>query len=299
MSRSDFHHCGSQHAEKAIDACFFGRAYAIIVTKRLLYLFVIIAFMQQKRGRPGMCANIQVKQAVILASGYGKRMRKASSFPSKPMTPICQKPLISYIIDLLIDTGVEKIYIVYHSVTADVLKLIDYSPGYAGRLEFIEEDVQRGTLLTFSRIKEILTPPFIMAFEDVVARKSDFINMMDSAGKYLAGGADLLVQTVRKPSIPSEKALVTENGRVVKYQKDGITGRITRTQEIKYGGMVYLWLSSPFSGVDKHLSEQQYKISLFLEQYIPAHSVFEMPIEDMWDVDTPEEVRLTEEILKM
>lgn len=246
-----------------------------------------------------MCSHIQVKKAVILASGYGKRMQKTSSFPSKPMTPICQKPLISYIIDLLIDTGIEKIYIVHHSVTADVLNLIDYSPSYAEHLEFIEEDVQRGTLLTFSRIKEILTPPFIMAFEDVVARKSDFINMMDFAGKYLAGGADLIVQTVRKPSIPSEKALLTENGRIIKYQKDGIIDRISCTQEIKYGGMVYLWLSSPFSIVDKHLSEQQYKISLFLEQYIPAHSVFEMPIEDMWDVDTPEEVRLTEEILKM
>ena len=77
-----------------------------------------------------MAPAIQVKKAVILASGYGNRMRKTSPFPSKPMMPIHKKPLISYIIDLLISGGIEKIYIVYHAVTADVLKLLEYSDSY-------------------------------------------------------------------------------------------------------------------------------------------------------------------------
>ncbi len=65
-----------------------------------------------------MSPNMQVKNAVILASGYGRRMQKKERFPSKPMTVINNKPLISYIIDMLLDGEIEKIYIVYHSVTA-------------------------------------------------------------------------------------------------------------------------------------------------------------------------------------
>lgn len=99
--------------------------------------------------------NFQVRKAVILASGYGRRMRQKGRFPSKPMRVIGHKPLISYVIDLLIYGGIEKIYIVYHSVTSDVLDLLTYSDAYAEYLEFIEEDEKKGTLLSFSRVKQI------------------------------------------------------------------------------------------------------------------------------------------------
>lgn len=62
--------------------------------------------------------------------------------------------------------------------------------------------------------------------------------------------------------------------------------------------MVYLWLSNPFPIVEEYLLKQSYKLSAFLEKYISDHRVFEMPIKDMWDVDTPEIVLITEELLK-
>ena len=245
-----------------------------------------------------MNVSIKLNKAVILASGYGKRMRKAACFPSKPMTPIDEKPLIAYTIDLLIAGGIKKIYIVYHSVTADVLKLLDYSDSYVEYLEFIEEDVQKGTLLSFSRVEEILTPPFLLAFEDVIACKRDFVDMLNFGKRYIPSEADLVIQTVSAPSILSEPAFLTENGRIVEYQKNGIADDANCIQEKKYGGMIYLWLSNPFPIIDEHLLKRNYKFSVFLEEYISEHAVFEMPINDMWDVDTPEVALLTEELLK-
>lgn len=242
--------------------------------------------------------NIRVKNAVILASGYGRRMRQKERFPSKPMSLIGHKPLISYVIDLLIYGGIEKIYIVHHSVTSDVLDLPKYSAAYTDYLEFIEEDEQKGTLLSFSRVKDILSPPFLMVFEDIIADKKDFIDMLNIGQKYIAGKADLVVQTVRAPSLISEQAFLTEKGRIIRYQKNGITGAVNRVQEKKYGGMVYLWLSDPFSLIGPYLSNQNYRFSAFLEEYILTHAVFEMPINDMWDVDTPETAVSTREILK-
>lgn len=245
-----------------------------------------------------MDTDIQVKKAVILASGYGRRMRKTVPFPSKPMTLVDKKPLISYIIDLLIAGGIEKIYIVHHSVTADVSGLLDYNDDYAKYLEFVEEDVQKGTLLTFSRVKERLAPPFLMAFEDVIAYKSDFIDMLNFGKQYISSEADLVIQTVRKPSVLSEKAFLTENGRIVGYQKNGYIDAATCAQEKKYGGMVFLWLSDPFPLINDYLLRQNYKFSAFLENYIAEHSAFEMPIEDMWDIDTPETILATEKLME-
>lgn len=242
--------------------------------------------------------NNEVKKAVILASGYGRRMRSKGRFPSKPMRLIGGKPLISYVIDLLIYSGITKIYIVYHSVTADVLDLLKHSAAYKEYLEFIEEEEQKGTLLSFSRAKDRLSPPFLMVFEDIIADKRDFMEMLSIGRKYVAGSADLVVQTVFSPSLVSEQAFLTEEGRVVRYQKNGIVGAVSSVQEKKYGGMVYLWLSNPFPLMEPYLTDQNYRFSAFLEDYIPKHLVLEMPINDMWDVDTPEAVAQTEEMLK-
>lgn len=245
-----------------------------------------------------MSRKTQLSKAVIIASGYGRRMQQKDRPPSKPMTVIGHKPLITYIIDLLIYSGIEKIYIVHHSVTADVLNLPKYSDDYTKYLEFIEEDEQRGSLLSFSRVKDVLSPPFLMVFEDIIAEKNDFVDMLNIGEKYIVGETDLVIQTVRSPSIISEQAFLTENDRIIRYQKNGIIGEADNTQEKKYGGMVYLWNSDPFPLIDIYLSQKNYKFSAFLEAYIPTHVVSEMPINDMWDVDTPETVLLTEEILR-
>lgn len=239
----------------------------------------------------------KIKGAVILASGYGRRMRKTVCFPSKPMTMIGAKPLISYAIDLLIESGVEKVFIVYHSATADVLKLTDYDSRYVNYLEFIEEDIQKGTLLSFSRVKRLLEPPFLMVFADIIAGKDDFIDMLNIGKKYVGSKVDLVIQTVNSPSLLSERAFLTKNNKVIKYHKNGITGEENSNCDISYGGMVYLWLSDPFPLVDMYLSRQGYKFSVFLENYVPSHLVYRMEIKDMWDVDTPETVLMTQEIL--
>lgn len=245
-----------------------------------------------------MANNSQIKAAVILASGYGTRMRQKGQFPSKLMMPVREKPLISYIIDLMIGGGIEKIYIVYQQATSDVLKLSEYFPNYKKYIEFIEEDVPRGTLLSFSRVKDMLSPPFLMAFGDIMANKDDFNRMLSAGSKYLSSGADVIIQTVQKPSVLSETAFLTEEGRIVRYQKEGITGEIKGNQGKKYGGMVYLWLSNPFPVLEQYLDKQIYKFSVFLENYISNHLAYEMPINDMWDIDTPEAALLTEELLK-
>lgn len=250
------------------------------------------------KGAKAMANNSQIKAAVILASGSGTRMRRKEQFPSKPMTPIKEKPLISYIIDLMIGGGVEKIYIVYQTATSDVLKLPEYFPNYTKYIEYVEEDVQKGTLLSFSRVKDIFMPPFLMAFADIIANKDDFNEMLSAGCKYISSEADVIIQTVQKPSVFSETAFLTERERIVRYQKKGITGQIKENQERKCGGMVYLWLSNPFPIVEQYLCNQVNKFSIFLEAYIANHLAYEMPIHDMWDIDTPEAVLLTEELLK-
>jgi NDP-sugar pyrophosphorylase family protein len=249
-------------------------------------------------GRVAMEYKYRLREAVILASGYGRRMRRTKDSPSKPMIPIGDKPLISYIIDLLIGSGIEKIYVVHHSVTSDVRDLLTYHAHYTNYLEFIEEKEQKGTLLSFSRVKHMVSPPFLLAFEDIIADQDDFRDMLNIGLQSIGTDTDLVIQTVRQPSLLSERAFLTKEGQIVRYEKNGITGEISGIQEKKYGGMISLWLASPFPLMDSYLSMKNYRLSSFLEEYIPTHTVSEMPIHDMWDIDTPEAAAMTKELLK-
>lgn len=88
--------------------------------------------------------------------------------------------------------------------------------------------------------------------------------MLNIGKKYIGWKADLVIQTVNSPSLLSERAFLTdENNKVIKYQKNGITGEQTGNGSVCYGGMVCLWLSNPFSFVDMYLSHQIFKLSIF------------------------------------
>jgi NDP-sugar pyrophosphorylase family protein len=49
---------------------------------------------------------------VILAAGVGSRMQPLSFDYPKPLLPICNKPIIQYQIETMIDLDIDKIFIV-------------------------------------------------------------------------------------------------------------------------------------------------------------------------------------------
>src|ERR1700738_4831921 len=96
----------------------------------------------------------EIKQAFVLGAGLGTRLRPLTDELPKPLVPIFQKPLITFALDHLIDTGVDKIFINTHRLPE---KFAEAFPGnrYAWRtLGFITEPV---LLETGGGIKNIET----------------------------------------------------------------------------------------------------------------------------------------------
>lgn len=52
----------------------------------------------------------QIRDAVILMAGLGSRLRDARAAVPKPLVPIAQRPLISYVIDRLAQAGVRRLH---------------------------------------------------------------------------------------------------------------------------------------------------------------------------------------------
>ena len=55
-----------------------------------------------------------ISQAFVLAAGLGKRLRPLTDDLPKPLIPIFQKPLITFVLDHLINAGVNRFVINTH-----------------------------------------------------------------------------------------------------------------------------------------------------------------------------------------
>lgn len=108
----------------------------------------------------------KTKCAVILAAGLGERFRPLTLTLPKPAIPFLNKPMICWILDQLIDYGVEKIFINLHHLPHLVKNCIR---PYFRKVEifFSFEKNILGTYGIFYKIKKELPEKFFVINTDV------------------------------------------------------------------------------------------------------------------------------------
>jgi NDP-sugar pyrophosphorylase family protein len=110
-----------------------------------------------------------IKQAFVLGAGLGTRLRPLTEELPKPLVPICQKPLITFALDHLIDAGIKKFFINTHRLPE---KFTEAFPDnrYSGiDLTFVHEPVLLETGGGIKNIEAQLgNDPFITYSGDVL-----------------------------------------------------------------------------------------------------------------------------------
>ncbi|ADQ69361.1 Nucleoside-diphosphate-sugar pyrophosphorylase family protein [Halogeometricum borinquense DSM 11551] len=53
-----------------------------------------------------------VSEAVVLAAGEGRRLRPLTKYLPKPMLPVANRPVIDYVLDALVESGIERVVVV-------------------------------------------------------------------------------------------------------------------------------------------------------------------------------------------
>lgn len=93
-------------------------------------------------------------EAIVLAGGFGTRLRSVVSDVPKPMAPICDgKPFLKYILDVLQNNNVEHVVL----STAYMSEVIEKYFGDKYKDIFIDYSVENTPLLTGGAIKKSLT----------------------------------------------------------------------------------------------------------------------------------------------
>ena len=78
---------------------------------------------------------MRVRKAIIPAAGLGTRMLPATKTVPKEMLPLVDKPVIQYIIEEAVLSGIEDILIVTNRAKSAMDDYFDYHPELEERLE--------------------------------------------------------------------------------------------------------------------------------------------------------------------
>lgn len=84
-------------------------------------------------------------KAVIMAGGEGSRLRPLTCDLPKPMAPLCGRPALEYILELLKEHGVDEAAVTLRYLPKKVTDYFDEHPMQDMTLHFVEEDAPLGT----------------------------------------------------------------------------------------------------------------------------------------------------------
>lgn len=154
-------------------------------------------------------ATKKVKKAVIAAAGFGTRFLPQTKAMPKEMLPIVDKPVIQYIVEELVDAGIEDIVIVtgYHKRSIEdhfdhMSSDLRANLRQGGKIKLLEETKKISDLANFVYIRQkgpygngtpllnaehlIASEPFIYTWSDdfFVAKPSRFKQMISAYETY-------------------------------------------------------------------------------------------------------------------
>lgn len=78
---------------------------------------------------------VKVRKAVIPAAGFGTRMLPATKAVPKEMLPVSDKPVIQYVVEEIVTSGIEEILIITSRGKNAMEDFFDYSPELEERLK--------------------------------------------------------------------------------------------------------------------------------------------------------------------
>lgn len=109
-------------------------------------------------------------RALLLAAGFGTRLRPITDHVPKCLVTVRGKPLLEYWLDLLLPNGIDRVLLNTHYLPEKVLEFVAASP-WESRISTAHEDVLLGTGGTVLANRAFFgNAPFLVAHADNLTR---------------------------------------------------------------------------------------------------------------------------------
>lgn len=127
-------------------------------------------------------------RAVVMAGGYGTRLRPLTENLPKPMLPLGDRPLLERILDQLRQTGMRCVYLATHYKEAIIENHFGDGSAFGLEIKYLEEQSPQGTAGALS-LMEPSQEPLLVINGDILTQV-DFLSMLNFHKDH---GADMTV----------------------------------------------------------------------------------------------------------
>ncbi len=107
-------------------------------------------------------------QAVVMAGGEGTRLRPLTLTRPKPLVPVCNKPIMEHIINLLHKQNFREIYVTLHYLADEIESAFGDGGALGVKIKYSVEDIPLGTAGSVGQLREHLKETFLIISGDAL-----------------------------------------------------------------------------------------------------------------------------------
>jgi len=154
-------------------------------------------------------------KGIILAAGFGTRFRPVTHRTPKPLLPLCNRPIIGYAIEAMLETGIDEIAINLHHLPDALEAAVRAAYGERCRLFFSREESILGTGGAIRRLTDWIgsDSDFVLVNGDTVQQPP--LTEMVEVHQRLGSLATLLLRV--PPAGDRFTPVIERNGRVAGF----------------------------------------------------------------------------------
>jgi mannose-1-phosphate guanylyltransferase / phosphomannomutase len=162
-------------------------------------------------------------RAVVMAGGEGTRLRPLTSNQPKPMVPICGKPCIEHIVELVHRHGIDDVVVTLAFMPQVIRGYLGDGSALGVRIEYAVEDQPLGTAGSVRNAKDHLDETFVVISGDALC---DFdLGEIIAFHRERGALATLALKSVDNP-LEFGVVIVDEQGRIERFLEKPSWGQV-------------------------------------------------------------------------
>lgn len=209
-------------------------------------------------------------RAMILAAGFGTRLKPLTHNLPKPMFPVLNRPLLEHTLNFLSSQGIQDIIVNVHHLPEKIVEHFGDGKNFGVRLQFSREEEILGTAGGIKKAQSFLEKEtFLVLNSDVLADVN-----LESVFKFHKEKNSCLTLVVRKDDEPDKYKPIhlADDGRITRFV-DATTKHFSKTeQRVMFTG-IQIMESEIFSRIpeNKFCGTTEDIFPAMIEEGLPVH----------------------------
>ena len=209
-------------------------------------------------------------RAMILAAGFGTRLKPLTLELPKPMFPVLNKPLLEHTLDLLSSQGIQDIIINVHHLPEKIIEHFRDGSDFGVRLKFSVEEEILGTAGGIKKAQSFLESGTFLVMNSDVLADIDIKNILTFHNEKKS----CLTLVVRKDAEPEKYKPIhlADGGRITQFVDASMQHPCEKTQRVMFTG-IQIMEPEIFSRIppDRFYGTTEDVFPSMIEEGLPVH----------------------------